>query len=84
MEIADSSLALDTTVKAELYATAGVPEYGVLDISGRELIAFRDPQALPAALGATAHQTRLTFGANDSVAPLAAPTAAVKVSDLVP
>jgi hypothetical protein len=33
---------------------------------------------------ATAYRTHLTFGPNDTVAPLAAPTATVKVADLLP
>lgn len=83
-EIADSSLAIDTTTKAELYATAGVPEYWVLDISGRELIVFRAPQPLAAGLGATAYQLRTVFGATESASPLGAPHANVRVGDLLP
>jgi Uma2 family endonuclease len=84
VEVADSSLATDTTTKAELYATAGVPEYWVLDIPHSQLIVFRDPQPLPAGLGATAYRTHLTLSPNDTVAPLAAPTATVRVTDLLP
>jgi Uma2 family endonuclease len=84
VEIADSSLAIDTTTKAELYATAGVPEYWVLDISGRELIVFRDPQPLAAGLGATVYQLRNVFGPTESVSPLGAPHATVCVGDLLP
>src|SRR5215207_5131865 len=47
VEIAASSLPVDTTKKAELYATAGVPEYWVIDLEHRQLIVFRDPQPLP-------------------------------------
>lgn len=50
-EVADSTLFLDTTTKAELYATAGVPEYWVLDLEHRQLIVFRDPRALPKGAG---------------------------------
>ncbi len=84
VEVADSSLAMDTTTKAELYATAGVPEYWVIDLNGRQLLVFRDPAPLPAGLGATAYATRLTFGPADRVAPLAAPNASVAVADLLP
>lgn len=84
IEVSDSSLATDTTTKAELYATAGVPDYWVLDVDGRRLLVFRDPVPLPAGLGATAYRTHLTFGPADSVAPLAAPTSPVRVTDLLP
>jgi Uma2 family endonuclease len=86
VEVADSTLAYDTTTKAELYATAGVADYWVLDLTNRLLLVFRDPQplALPAALAATAYQTHLTLGPNDTVSPLAAPTAVIRVADLLP
>lgn len=84
VEVADSSLDLDTTTKAELYATAGVPDYWVIDLANRKLLIFRDPVPLPAGLGATAYRTRHAFGPSASIAPLANPTASVKVADLLP
>jgi Uma2 family endonuclease len=84
VEVADTSLAMDTTTKAELYATAGVPEYWVIDVEHRQLIVFRDPQPLPKGLGATAYKTHLTLDTADRVSPLAAPQASILVSDLMP
>jgi Uma2 family endonuclease len=84
VEVAHTTLFMDTTTKAELYATAGVPEYWVIDLEHRQLIVFRDPQPLPTGLGATAYRTHLTFGPTDSVSPLVAPTASVLVGDLLP
>ena len=84
VEIADSSFAFDTTTKAELYATAGVPEYWVVDLEGRRLTIFRDPLPLPAGLGATAYRTRIALAADATAAPLAAPHAVVCVADLLP
>jgi Uma2 family endonuclease len=83
VEVADSTFFYDTTTKAELYATANVPEYWVLDLN-RQLHVFRDPQPLPATLGATAYQIHDTLGPNDSVSPLAAPNAVFRVADLLP
>ena len=84
IEIADHSLGYDQTVKAERYAAAGVPDYWVLDVDGRRLYVLRDPAPLPAGLGATAYRTHLTLGPTDSVSPLAAPHATVRVADLLP
>ena len=84
VEVADSSLNLDTTTKAELYATAGVPDYWVIDLENRTLLVFRDPEPLPSGLGATAYRTRQSFGPIDTVAPMANPAVAVKVADLLP
>jgi Uma2 family endonuclease len=82
VEVADTSLHYDTTTKAEEYATAGIVDYWVIDLAGRQLIVFRDPHPIPD--GGAAYRTHLTFGPNDSVAPLAAPAATVKVADLLP
>jgi Uma2 family endonuclease len=86
VEVAASSLFDDTTTKAELYATAGVPEYWVIDLQNRQLIVFRDPQPLPLpqGLGATAYKTHLTLSPTDTINPLAAPAATVRVADLLP
>ncbi len=84
VEVADTTLSDDTTTKAELYATAGIADYWVLDLNGRELHVFRDPQPLPTALDATTYRTHDTFGPADSVSPLAVPNALVLVGDLLP
>jgi Uma2 family endonuclease len=84
VEVSDTTLADDMTEKAELYATARVPEYWVVDINGNQLHVYRDPGPLPDELSAVAYSTHLTLGPNDTVAPLAAPTATVRVADLLP
>jgi Uma2 family endonuclease len=84
VEVADTSLATDTTTKAELYATGGIADYWVLDLDNRQLHVFRDPQPLPAGLGATTYRTHLTLAPTDHISPLAAPAASILVSDLLP
>ncbi len=84
VEVSDTTLQLDLTEKAERYATAGVTDYWVLDLTARELIVLRDPQPLPIGLGATAYRTRLTFRVGDHVSPLAVPTTVVAVAELLP
>jgi Uma2 family endonuclease len=84
VEVADSTLYYDTTTKAQLYAEVGVADYWVLDLNGRQLRVFRDPPPLPPDLTATAYRTHDTFGPNDTVSPLAAPHASVRVADLLP
>ena len=82
VEVSNTSLARDTTVKVELYAEAGHPEYWVLDLVHRRLLVFRDPYPIPA--GGHTFRTRLSFGPADTVSPLAAPAAVVAVADLLP
>lgn len=82
VEVADTTLDRDTTVKAEMYATAGVADYWVLDVVGRELLVYRDPQPTPD--GGAAYRDLTTFGPAGSVSPLAAPAAVIRVADLLP
>ena len=84
VEVSDTTLPFDLTTKAELYATAGIADYWVVDVAGRRLLVLRDPAPLPAGLGATAYRTCRTLGPTDTVAPLAAPDRPVAVADLLP
>ncbi len=77
VEVADSSYYYDTGVKAGIYAAAGLADYWVLDVEDRRLLVFRDPAP-------TGYQSKLTLEETDSVSPLAAPTATIKVVDLLP
>lgn len=76
IEVADSSFDFDTNEKRLLYARAGIRDYWVVDINGRRLLVYRDPQG-----GDYASQQ--TFGPADTVSPLAAPGAIVRVADLL-
>src|SRR5438270_4002435 len=75
VEAADSSLDFDTNEKRLLYAKAGIREYWVVDINGRRLLVYRDPQAGD-------YATQQALGPADTVATLAAP-AVVRVADLL-
>ncbi len=75
VEVSDTSLGYDTNEKRLLYARAAVPEYWVLDINGRRLLVYRDPQGGD-------YASLQTFGAADAVTPLSA-TTAVRVADLL-
>ena len=84
VEVSDSSLRYDTTVKLSLYAAGGIAEYWVVDVNARQLLVFRDPKPDPAASHGHAYDTQRTLGPADSVSPIAAPNAVVKVADLLP
>src|SRR5580658_1752407 len=74
VEIADTTLNFDLTIKAALYARAGIVEYWVLDIPRRRLIVHRNPQF--------GKYTEIAiYNEQESVAPLAAPHAMFKVAD---
>jgi Uma2 family endonuclease len=76
IEVADSSLDFDTKDKRLLYARSGIREYWVVDINGRKLLVYRDPQAGD-------YVSQHSFGPTDAVSPLAVPTATVQVADLL-
>ncbi len=76
IEVADSSLDFDTNEKRLLYARAGLREYWVVDINGRRLLVYRDPRAGD-------YSSQQALGPADSVSPLAAPAAVVRVADLL-
>jgi len=76
VEVADSSLNFDTGDKRLLYARAGIREYWVVDVNGRRLLVYRDPQVGD-------YATQQALGPADAVSPLAAPAAAVRVADLL-
>lgn len=84
VEVADTPLQSDLTDKVERCATAGIADYWVLDLNGGTLHVFRNPQRLPASLGATAYRIHNGLKHGDSVSPLAAPTATIRVADLLP
>ncbi len=77
IEVADTSFAFYTKVKAALYARAGITDYWVVDVITERLIAFRDPAD-------GAYRTMTVCKADQSIAPLAAPTQSLKLTDLFP
>ncbi|MBA2692732.1 MAG: Uma2 family endonuclease [Rubrobacter sp.] len=44
VEVADTSLAHDRDVKVPLYARYGIPEYWIVDLSNREVLAYSRPE----------------------------------------
>jgi Uma2 family endonuclease len=75
IEVADTSLEFDTTVKAGLYAAAGIADYWVIDLVSRGVIVFRDPRS-------GAYETRSTHRGDELVSPLALPSAFLSPAEL--
>ena len=84
VEIADSSLALDREHKGSLYARAGVPDYWIVNLVHRVLEVYREPAASATAPFGWAYRAVRRLDAEESIAPLAAPTASIAVADLLP
>ena len=66
VEIEDSTAKFDLTVKARLYARAGIAEYWVVDIPARRIVVHRDPQD-------GQYRSVIAYSEQESVRPLAAP-----------
>ena len=77
VEVAVTSLLRDTTVKADLYAEAGIADYWVVDVESRMLLVFRDPSP-------TGYLSKQSLSETDTIAPLGAPPGSIRVADLLP
>ena len=77
VEVADSSLQDDRRIKGPLYATAGVPEYWIVDVIARAVEVYRDP-------GADGYATVTHHTGNALLAVPGFEDVVVRVSDIVP
>lgn len=75
VEIADSSLATDTGIKAKAYAENGVREYWVINARTRETLIHRDPTA-------DGYASITEVAPDATLTPLLAPELAIRLTDL--
>lgn len=76
VEIARSSLKKDLEVKLELYATAGIQEYWILDLASKRVVVLRNPEG-----NKYLEKLEITEG---TIAPLAFSSMEVSVKRLLP
>ena len=81
LEVSDSSLGYDRNEKASLYARAGVPEYGVLNLRKLCLELHRDPYRDSEVRFGWAYASTTILGADAEFTPLAASGKSVRVGD---
>jgi Uma2 family endonuclease len=74
VEISDTTLGFDLTMKAELYARAGIIEYWVVDVAAPRLIVHRDPRE-------GLYNSVTAYGAEETVTPLASPGPEFRVAN---
>ncbi len=77
VEVADSSLDLDRTLKLPLYAAAGIPETWLIDLTSNAIEAYTQPRD-------GAYSNVRSLRSNDAIAPFAFPDLALRVADLLP
>ena len=76
VEIADTTLKRDTEFKAKVYAKAGINDYWVLDITNRQLYAFREPTA-------SGYQNQQILSDDATISPVAFPNVTINVSEML-
>jgi Uma2 family endonuclease len=76
IEVADSTLAYDLGIKAPLYAAAGIAEYWIVNLTGQQVIVFREPKD-------GQYQSEQALTAGDAVRPLAFPEVSIPTSDVL-
>jgi Uma2 family endonuclease len=84
VEVAHSSLAVDRNVKGPLYARAGVADYWIVNLVDRVLEVYREPVASTSAGYGWIYGSMRRRGPDAAVTPLAAPSARIAVTDLLP
>jgi Uma2 family endonuclease len=84
VEVSDSTLAYDRGRKAAVYARAGIADYWIVNLIDRQIEVYRKP------IAAAAHPRRFVYEdvtvvpATGVISPLAAPTAVIRISELLP
>jgi Uma2 family endonuclease len=84
VEVSDTTFDFDAFEKASLYAAAGIAEYWVVDLTRGRLVVLRDPKPREEEVYRYAYTSLAIHESDAEVAPLAAPTASVRVADLLP
>src|SRR5256886_17150041 len=84
VEVAEASPQLDREHKGSLYARARLDDYWILNLVDRVLEVYRRAVRDPSAPFGWRYASRQVLGPESSVAPLAAPSAGIVVSDLLP
>lgn len=84
VEVSFSTLEFDQHVKSHLYATAGVPDYWVLDLVNRQLLVFREPVADESADLGHRYAKVETIAADGQVSPLEKADARLAVAGMLP
>jgi Uma2 family endonuclease len=84
VEVSESSLGMDRRHKGSLYARAGLDDYWVVNLIDRVLEVYREPVRDAEAAFGWRYARREVLDLSMRATPLAAPSAAIRVADLLP
>jgi Uma2 family endonuclease len=77
IEVADSSLAYDREIKANIYARSGIVDYWVLNVSDRQLHVFREPAE-------DGYQSEVILDETATISPLQFPAFNIAIGEMLP
>ena len=84
VEISETTLRKDRTIKVHLYAQAGLADYWIVNLVDRQLEVHRNPGPDPARRGRFHYADVTIVAESGRIAPLAAPGSVLNVADLLP
>jgi Uma2 family endonuclease len=84
VEISESTLRKDRTIKVHHYAQANLPEYWIVNLVDRQVEVHREPGPDPDRKGRFRYGSVTIVPESGRISPLAAPDSVVPVSDLLP
>jgi len=84
IEVSDSTLRYDRTIKAGLYARAGIADYWILNLVDRVLEVHREPAAMTDMPLGHGYRSVTRYTRSDSIAPLSALHSVIAVTDIMP
>ncbi len=84
IEISDTSLLYDRGKKASLYARAKIEDYWIVNVKDKRLEVYRRPIKDETAFYGFSYGEIRILTEKDSVSPLAAPDAKIKIADILP
>jgi Uma2 family endonuclease len=84
VEISDTTLRRDRTDKASLYTSAGIEDYWIVNLKAQQVEIYRTPIESKKAKFGWDYKGKTTYKKEDTISPLAAPKAKIKVADLLP
>lgn len=84
IEVSDSTLRYDRTIKAGIYARAGIEDYWILNVIDRVLEVHRQPAAMTDMPLGHGYRSITRYTETETVSPLAAPASSITVADLLP
>ena len=84
VEVSDTSVAFDRGVKSDLYASAGIPEYWIVNLRARVVEVCREPANDPDSSYGARYSVVTRCAETASLSPLSAPHASILVASLIP